>query len=189
MSQAITRAPQATGIFTSPYKFATLCTMRINSLRNSEFLSVRSFSLSQYLRSKMIVDAKSKSFSLLKLYTLDNMLANSSKSSVPRQAFNRVLRSIRPPLLGPRIEFRFVISKNADLNVNQPVRRLRWFGTSLQVGCGVGGSRPSRSLRERAATRQRFHTSPAQHCPQQPLKQTAPSRNALERKSRCCLGI
>ena len=121
MSQAITRAPQATGIFTSPYKFATLCTMRINSLRNSEFLSVRSFSLSQYLRSKMIVDAKSKSFSLLKLYTLDNMLANSSKSSVPRQAFNRVLRSIRPPLLGPRIEFRFVISKNADLNVNQPV--------------------------------------------------------------------
>ena len=121
MSQAITRAPQATGIFTSPYKIAILRRMRINSLRSSELWSVRSFSLSQYLRSKMIVDAKSKSFSLLKLYTLDNMLANSSKSSVPRQAFNRVLRSIRPPLLGPRIEFRFVISKNADLNVNQPV--------------------------------------------------------------------
>ena len=38
------------------------------------------------------------------------------------------------------------------------MRRLRWFGISLQIGCGVGGSPPSRSLRERAATRQRCFT-------------------------------
>jgi hypothetical protein len=66
-----------------------------------------------------MVDAKSKSFSLLNPYRLGNIFANSSKSSVPRQAFKRLLRSIRPPLLGLRIEFLFVISKKADLIVNE----------------------------------------------------------------------
>ena len=62
--------------------------MRINSLRNSEYCyPVRSFRLSQYLLSKRMVDANSKSLSLLKLYRLGNMFANSSKSSVPRQKF------------------------------------------------------------------------------------------------------
>ena len=74
-----------------------------------------------------MVDAKSKSFSLLKLYRLDNISANSSRSSVPRQAFKRLLRSIRPPLLGFRIKFLFVISEKADLIVNQPV------ATSLEL--------------------------------------------------------
>src|SRR5580693_2438358 len=66
-----------------------------------------------------MVDAKSKSFSLLNPYRLGNIFANSSKSSVPRQAFKRLLRSIRPPLLGLRIEFLFAISKKADLIVNE----------------------------------------------------------------------
>src|SRR5580692_3425408 len=66
-----------------------------------------------------MVDAKSKSFSSLNPYRLGNMFANSSKSSVPRQAFKRPLRSIRPPLLSLRIKFLFVISKKADLIVNE----------------------------------------------------------------------
>jgi hypothetical protein len=66
-----------------------------------------------------MVDAKSKSFSLLNPYRLGNIFANSSKSSVQRQAFKRLLRSIRPPLLGLRIELLFVISKKADLIVNE----------------------------------------------------------------------
>src|SRR6202041_2410475 len=66
-----------------------------------------------------MVDAKSKSFSSLNSYRLGNIFANSSKSSVPRQAFKRPLRSIRPPLLGLRIKFLFVISKKADLIVNE----------------------------------------------------------------------
>ena len=62
----------------------------------------------------MIVDAKSKSPSLSKLYRLDNTLANSSKSSIPRRFFNGRLCSMQSPLLGLHIGFTFVISKNAD---------------------------------------------------------------------------
>jgi len=38
------------------------------------------------------------------------------------------------------------------------LRHLGWFGTSLQVGYGVGGSPPPRSLPEHAAARQRRFT-------------------------------
>ena len=52
----------------------------------------------------MIVDARSKSPSLSKLYRLDNTLANSSKSSIPRLFFNWRLCSMQSPLLGFHID-------------------------------------------------------------------------------------
>jgi hypothetical protein len=149
--------------------------MRINSLRNSGLLSVRSFRLSQYLLSKRMVDANSKSLALLKLYRLGNMFDNSSKSSVPRQVFNAQHTTA---VAWPSYGFLFVISKNADLFVNQPAAASQMVRTPLQVGCGVGGS-PSAAISARACCRASttFYTqprvtgpSPAQHCSRQLLK-------------------
>ena len=57
-------------------------------------IEIFSFNSTQYLLSKVIIAAKSKSFSLSKPYRLDNTSTSSSRSSDPRWPFDRTLRGI-----------------------------------------------------------------------------------------------